>query len=419
MKKKIIIAVVALLALVFVFSLSIYRNDRNLLIKKFTKKISLDKTAEVEFDYSKKTILRKKYIPVYIFTAPEEGEYIFSITDINTEDGMYITMTVCDEDLNEYFTSDNFEEHNGDVTGSEVMAEGSKCLIFTDAVSQKEGAKDRYTGSLKVTVSKKAEDTKPLELTEEKPVTVSAGDAEMTSMLFVPEETGYYRFDTKILSEKDESGFSSLSAIKDSDNKDVPFTENISYLEGEKEYYIWISASEINEKSVDISVSCSRLNTIKTDSAGSFKVEGETVMHFKPKKGANYAIYSVSDGNVSGAVYDDKGFPLNKDNDSGGTLSENKNDFALVLQAEGKKLYLIHVAGEFKDCTVNIAEYTGDGTSLGPDDIKLPEEDADTPDRTDTQDNQDTSVSSDSSGDSSGTSDAADPDDAAGDEDKQ
>lgn len=378
MKKKIIIAVVMLLALVFVFSLSIYRKDRNLLLKKFTKKISLDKTAEVEFDYSKKTILRKKYIPAYLFTAPEEGEYTFSITDINTEDDMYITMTVCDTDLNEYFTSDNFDEHNGDVTGSEVMAEGSKCLILTDAVSKKEGAKDRYTGSLKVTVSKKTEDTKPLELTIEEPVTVTAGDAEITSVHFVPKETGYYRFDTKILSEKeDESGFSSLSAIKDSDNKDVPFTENISYLEGEKEYYIWVGASEINEKNADISVSCSMLNKMKADSAGSFKVEGETVLHFKPKKGANYAIYSVSDGNVNGAVYDDNGFPLNKDNNSGGTLSKNKEDFALVLQAKDNTLYLVHISGEFKDCTVNIAEYTGDGTSLGPDDIKLPSDAAD------------------------------------------
>lgn len=381
MKKKIIIAVVALLALVFVFSLSIYRNDRNLLIKKFTKKISLDKTAEVEFDYSKKSFIRKNYIPVYLFTAPEEGEYTFSITDINTEDGTYITMTVCDEDLNEYFTSDNFEEHNGDVTGSEVMAEGGKCLIFTDAVSKNEGNKDRYTGSLKVTVSKKQEDTKPLELTEEEPVTVTAGNAEITSVHFVPKETGYYRFDTKILSEKDESGFSSISAIKDSDNKDVPFTENISYLEGEKEYYIWISASELNEKNADISVSCSRLNNMKADSAGSLKVEGESVIHFKPKKGANYAIYSVSDGNVNGAVYDENGFPLNKDNNSGGTLSENKDDFALVLQAKDKTLYLIHVSGEFKDCTVYIAEYTGDGTSLGPDDIELPAEPAETPEQ--------------------------------------
>ena len=164
----------------------------------------------------------------------------------------------------------------------------------------------------------------------------------------------------------------------------MPFTENISYLEKEKEYNIWISASELNEKSTDISVSCSRLNQMKADSAGSFKVEGETVLHFKPKKGANYAIYSVSDGNVNGAVYDENGFPLNKDSNSGGTLSENKDDFALVLQAKDKTLYLVHIYGEFKDCTVNIAEYTGDGTSLGPDDIKLPSD----PDDAEQQENQ-------------------------------
>ena len=373
MKRKIIIAIVALLALVFIFSLSIYRNDRNLFIKKFTKKIALDKTAEVEFDYSKRTYIRRNYIPVYLFTAPEDGEYTFSVTDINAEDGVFITMSLCDTDLNEYFTADNFESHNGDVSGSEFISEGNKCLMIIDAVSEEDGSKDRYTGSLKVTVSK-AEDAKPQELTEENPVTVKTGDDEMTSVLFIPKETGYYRFITKILSEKkDDSGFSSISMIKDSDNKEVPVTEDISYLEGGKEYYVWVSASELNEKSADIAVACSRINTIDAVSAGSFKVEGETILQFKPKKGANYAIYSLSDGNVNGAVYDDKGFPLNKDNNSGGTLSENKDDFALVLQAKDKTLYLIHVSGLFSECTVNIAEYIGDGTSLGPDDISMPE----------------------------------------------
>ena len=64
--------------------------------------------------------------------------------------------------------------------------------------------------------------------------------------------------------------------------------------------------------------------------------------------------------------------PVKAFNNSVGTLSENKEDFALVLQAQDDVLYLIHVNGEFKECSVTIAEYTGDGTSLGPDDIKLP-----------------------------------------------
>ena len=399
MKKKIIIAIVALLALVFIFSLSVYKSDRNLFIKKFTKKISLDETAEVEFDYGKKTYIRRSYIPVYLFTSPEDGEYTFSVTDINTEEDVFITMTVCDTDLNEYFSSDNFEEHNGDVSGSEFISKDNKCLLIIDAVSNKDGSKDRYTGSLKVTVSKK-EDAKPLELTEENPVTVNTGNEEMTSVMFAPKETGYYRFETKILSGKDENGFSSIAAIKDSDNKEVKVTENISYLEGGVEYYVWIGASELSKKSADISVSCSMVNTIKADSPGSFELDEETIIGFKPKKGANYVIYSSSEGNVDGAVYDDKGFPLNKDDNSGGTLSENKEDFALVLQAKDKTLYLIHISGKFDKCTVNIAEYIGDGTTLGPDDIKQPS--------SDTEDEEQTQPSDSGDGDEEAEAEASD-----------
>ena len=60
---------------------------------------------------------------------------------------------------------------------------------------------------------------------------------------------------------------------------------------------------------------------------------------------------------VNGAVYDENGFPLNKDNNSGGMLSENKDDFALVLQAKDKTLYLVHISGEFKDCTVQVTNF--------------------------------------------------------------
>lgn len=370
-KKKIIIAVIAVLVLAMLMLADAYRNDRNMMLKKLTKKISLDKTAEVEFDYSKKTLLRKNYIPVYLFTAPEDAEYSFNVTDVSTEDGVYLTMNVCDKDFNEYFNADNFDEHNGDLSGTEYISKGNKCYIIMDAVSKDEGSKDRYTGSLKVTVTK-AEEAKPAELKEGEPVTVKTGESEMTSVIFKPAETGYYRFETQMASGKEDDGFSSIALIKNEKNKEVKVTENISYLEGGKEYSVWVSASEISGKTAEVSVSCSRVASIETEETGTYNITGETILEFKPKKGANYAVFSVSDGNVNGAVYDDKGFPLNKNNNSVGTLSENKEDFALVLQAQDDVLYLIHVNGEFKDCSVTIAEYTGDGTSLGPDDIKLP-----------------------------------------------
>ena len=372
MKRKILFAIAVILVLGLVFSASYYRSDPNLILKKLTKKISLDETQEVEFDYSKKNLLRKNYIPVFVFTAPEDGEYSFAVTDISTDDNVFMTMSVSDEEMNEYFSSDNFEEHNGDVSGTEYFAEGSKCLIILDALSPDEEAGDRYKGSLKVTVSK-AEAAGPAVLSVDAPVTVSTGQDELTSVQFTPQETGLYRFDTQISSKKEKSGFSTVSSVKTNDKDEVKLTEGICYLEEGTDYYVWVTASELTGKKADVTVSCKNIPVIETDSPGSFSISEETVINFAPKKSDNYAVWSVSDGNVEASVYDEEGFPLNRDNNSGGTLSENEKDFALVLQAKDGVIYLIHADGKFSECTVNIARYTGDGTSLGPDDIEMPQ----------------------------------------------
>ena len=404
MKKKIIFTVAAVLVLALVFSASYYRSDPNLVLKKLTKKISIDETQEVEFDYSKKNLLRKNYIPVFVFTAPEDADYSFDVTDISTEDNVFISMTVSDNDMNEYFTSDNYENHNGDVSGTEHFSKGSKCLIIMDANSPDENAGDRYKGSLKVTVSK-AEEAQTPELTLEEAVTVSAGEGELASVLFRPQETGLYRFDTNIVSKKEKSGFSAVSSVKTEDKKEIKLTEGICYLEAGNIYYIWVNASDLSHDKADISVSCRQISVLQTDSPGSFSISEETVIDFDPKKSGNYAIYSVSDGNVKGSVYDEEGFPLNRDNNSGGTLSENDKDFAMVLQAKDHVIYLIHVDGEFNECTVNIAEYTGDGTSLGPDDIAQPEEAQ--PDDGAAADGEDTEATEAEDGDASATQGAA------------
>ena len=82
------------------------------------------------------------------------------------------------------------------------------------------------------------------------------------------------------------------------------------------------------------------------------------------------AIYSVSEGDPDVCIYDTDGFPLRNDADSGAEISGNEHDFAVVIDAAAGDTYRIFVSGKFTECRVIRALYTGDGTSLGPDDIE-------------------------------------------------
>ncbi|MBR2706293.1 MAG: hypothetical protein IKE74_03520 [Mogibacterium sp.] len=370
MKKKILIIAAAVLALVLVAAADVMRNDPNLVMKEFASDLIQDETEEVEFDHVGPYKIGRHRIPVYTFTPEEDAEYSFTVSDIKTDDDVFITMSVCDRDLNDFIIADNFNDHADSISGSEFLSEDSECFVIINAIADND---DRgCSGSFRLTVTKLTEDTAPIELTEAEPVTVSMNDDEMSSVLFRPKESGFYRFSTSVFSKKEEAGFSFVSMVRDDEDEEVRNTEGISYLEEDNSYYVWVSASELTQKQTDVKVSCSRIAYIKADSPGSYSINGPSIIGFKSKDTVNYAVYSLSDSNIKGSVYDSKGFPLNKDNNSGGTLSENSNDFALILQAEKDKKYLIFADGEFSKCVINIAVYKGDGTALGPEDIELP-----------------------------------------------
>ena len=373
MKKKILIAVAIILILGLLSGYNFYKKDPNLILKHNTKKLSLDKTEEVEFDQDggKKEIGEHR-IPVFVFKPDEDAEYSFTVSDIETDDDIYFTMSVCDQDLNDYITADNSEDHADSISGSEFLSKDSKCYVIINAVSKDDSDPD-CSGSFNLTVSKMTDDIKTIELTESSPVTLNMSEDDLSSVLFIPSETGFYRFDTSVVSEDEESRFSFISKVTTDKKKEIENTEGISWLEEGQSYFIWVSASDLTEKQADVSVSCIRIATIETDETGSYDISGPTLIKFEADDTANYAVYSISDGDVKGSVYDSEGFPLNKDSNSGGTLSSNDKDFALILQAKKGESYIIYADGEFSKCSVNIAVYKGDGTSLGPEDIEMTE----------------------------------------------
>jgi hypothetical protein len=106
------------------------------------------------------------------------------------------------------------------------------------------------------------------------------------------------------------------------------------------------------------------------DGTAEVQIANESVIEFTADEDGLTVIYSVSDGNPDVTVYDADGFPLRNDNDSGAEISQNEHDFAVVIDAAAGDVYRIFVSGRFSDCRVIRARYTGDGTTLGPDDIE-------------------------------------------------
>ena len=299
MKKKILIAAVIILILGMLSGYNFYRKDPNLIMKHNTKKLSLDKPEEVEFDQDggKKEIGEHR-IPVFVFKPDEDAEYSFTVSDIETEDDIYFTMSVCDQDLNDYITADNSEDHADSISGSEFLSKDSKCYVIINAVSKDDSDPD-CSGSFDLTVSKVTDDIEAIELTESEPVTVSMSEDELSSVLFTPAETGFYRFDTSVVSDDEDSGFSFISKVTTDKKKEIENTEGISWLEEGQSYFIWVSASDLTAKQADVTVSCIRIATMETDSTGSYDISGPTLIKFKAKDTVNYVVYSASDGDIN------------------------------------------------------------------------------------------------------------------------
>lgn len=343
-------------------------DDPNLLLKKISTEVTEDKSAEVQYRYKagKEGLFSKDRIPLFSFTPEKSGEYTFSVSDVVSADDVFLSLQVSDSHFNNYLTIDNTESDDGSFSGTVFLNAGSTCYIPIDAFSETDI--EEYSGSFSFKVSKAAEEERPVKITESEPAVIKLSENIQTAVLFVPEETGYFRFESTIIS-KDRSASSDISSVKTTDNKEIKRAEGICQLEGGKEYFVWVSAQDMSVQTVQAVVSCMRLESVMADRAGEYKISGDAIIEFKAKETKNLAVYSVSDGNVRCSVYDSKGFPLNSDEGSGGELSGNDGDFALVIQAQKKNQYIIYTEGQYDECTIVITEYTGDGSSFGKDDV--------------------------------------------------
>jgi len=351
------------------------RNDPNIVLKRISAELTEDKTVNVLYRYNsgKPRILGKNRLRLYSFTPAESGEYTFDISNIVSEKDVFLSLQVTDSHFNNYLSTDNMEERSSSFSDTVFLNEGSICYVITEAISEDD--RNAFSGSFSLTVSKAQEGVRPKEITEDEPATIKLREDSQTSVLFVPAESGYFRFASRVIS-RDRSASSSISSVRTTDNKEIKRSGGICRLEGGKEYYVWVSAQDMSRSAVKARVSCSRMEPITTDQPGEYVITGGTVIEYKARATQNIAVYSVSDGDVRCSVYDSMGFPLNSDNDTGGELSGNEKDFALVIRAQKRSEYLIYANGKFNNCRIVIAEYTGDGTTIGKDDIIMPENNA-------------------------------------------
>ena len=132
---------VALLLCLLIFGLWLYdtvRNDPNYLIKKCSSvlyELHEDQPKKVSFTYKSSGLLGKMSKPVFSFKPSENAEYTFSVTDISTEDDVYMQLDVMNGKLTNYLVSDNFE--SGDrttVSGSAYLTEGTECMVIVQPV---------------------------------------------------------------------------------------------------------------------------------------------------------------------------------------------------------------------------------------------------------------------------------------------
>lgn len=380
--KKIWVRILLLivLAAVLMFAPYVYdavRNDPNIVLKKISTVLTEDSTVDVTYTYKpgRYKIIGKDRLPLYAFTPEESGDYTFSVSNVVSEDDVFLSLQASDSHFNNYLSIDNMEDGGGDFSDTVFLNGGSVCYVLVEPYSEDE--RDKYTGSFSLSVSGASEETRPPAVTESEPAVIKTNEDSQTAALFVPAESGFFRFESRVVS-GDKAASSAISSVKTTDNSEIKRSEGICYLEGGKEYYVWVSAQDMIKSSVDVEVSCKRIESFNTDQTGEYSIHGDTVIGFTSQEAQNLAVYSVSDGNVRCCVYDSKGFPLNSDDDSGGDLSGNDKDFALVIQAQKKMLYLIYAEGQFDECRIVITEYDGDGSSIGKDSIKTGTEDEDT-----------------------------------------
>lgn len=365
------ILILAVLAAVLMLAPYVYdtlKNDPNIILKKRSAVLTEGETAEIKYTVKsgKRKIMGRNRLPLYSFTPEESGDYIFSVSDIVSDEDVYLSLQVTDSDLNNYLSTDNIDDPGDSFSETVFLSKGSTCYVITEAIC--EDNQEKLSGSFSLSVEKAPEESKPKEVSETEPAYIRLTEDSQTGVLFIPEKSGFFRFESRIVS-RDRTASSVISSVKTTDNNEVKRAEGICWLKGGNEYYVWVSAHDMSKAAAKAKVWCKRIDFFSTDQPGEYRITGDNIIVFTSRETKNYAVHSVSDGDVRCLLYDDNGFPLNSDDDSGGDLSGNDKDFAIVLQAQEKKRYLIYTDGRFNECSIVITDYYGDGSSIGKDDI--------------------------------------------------
>ena len=367
--------------------------DPGLYLRVISERLREGKVYEASYIYNSEDSSKNKSIPFFYFIPPESGYYNFVATDLKTSNEVFMTMSVADKYLVDYFLTDNHDLDTGKLTdtftGSAMLQESKVCYVFF-TVEPTEEDPDDFSGSFKVSVTKGSGDDGPPVLTEDEPVTLKVDAEGQACAVFTPPETGYYKFEHSIVSSDVSKGYSSLSSITAKNNVAIGLTNGISMLQKGKEYYVWATVNETGRQSSEIELSCRPLKTEKADGICYVDLTGESVIEYVAGKDCNLAIYTVSSGDPKLMIYEKAGFPLRSDDRSEQPLSDNPEDVATVLRVKHGTGLHICIFDDVKDCRVYITEYKGDGTSLTKDDIlPVPEKKSDQTEQTEQTEKQD------------------------------
>ena len=379
-KFSIIIIIGTLLLVAGLVAYSILSQDPNFILRHESIEIKEDNPVQVSFesvDAENEQIIMPD--PVIIrFTPGETSEYKFVVSDIKSSAPVSVETYVMDENFTDYldFTvlsqTDETFGHPEILSGKTFLQEGCMVYISFD-INPTDSDATQVSGSMNITVSKSTEADKPEEIKADQSINLRILANEQQCASFKPEITGYYRFDTTILRGGASSGFSSISAVTAADSLKVNVTNGLCYLEKGKEYYIWVTVNETGRRRSLVSLECSSLSLIKAYGSCELDLEGESLIEYRAASNDPVAIYSESKGDPSVMLFDKTGFAMRSDDDSAGSLSDNKNDFAIVFQPSGGKVYRVCVFGDISGCKIMIGKYTGDGSSITKDDVESEE----------------------------------------------
>lgn len=108
--------------------------DPGLYLRVISERLREGKVYEASYIYNSEDSSKNKSIPFFYFIPPESGYYNFVATDLKTSNEVFMTMSVADKYLVDYFLTDNRDLDTGKLTdtftGSAMLQESKVCYVF-------------------------------------------------------------------------------------------------------------------------------------------------------------------------------------------------------------------------------------------------------------------------------------------------